>query len=161
MNIGLIASPGGHSAQLKIIFNQEVLGHHNAVFITEVPETKKFKVIKRKSKFLGKFDEYIFKKDALKLNPFIYLYVLFALIRIYRSEKLDCIVTDGAQISIPAVLAARFCGIPSVFMDTFIRVKTPNWSARFCYYVANIFLVQHDSMRRKYGKKAIYRGSIL
>src|SRR3990167_4643372 len=134
MKVGLVSSKGGHLGQIKIIFTKEVIGKNEAVLITESEK----KIKKEEKSFLGKFRTYYFRKENISL-----------------------IVTNGAQISIPAVIGAKLIGIKSIFIDTIIRVKTPNWSARFCYYFSDVFIVQHKSMMGKYGKKAIYRGGVL
>jgi len=157
MKVGLVSSKGGHLGQIKIIFTKEVIGKNEAVLITESEK----KIKKEEKSFLGKFRTYYFKKDNLSFNPIEYLIATINLIRLYRKENISLIVTNGAQISIPAVIGAKLIGIKSIFIDTIIRVKTPNWSARFCYYFSDVFIVQHKSMMGKYGKKAIYRGGVL
>jgi|SRR3989338_9224442 len=159
MNIAFITSQGGHSGQIKLIFTNEVIRNNNAIMITERPGVKN---IVKKNAFNGKYPVYLFEKDILlKLNPINYFITLQRLMKIFRKEKIDLIITNGAQISIPAVIGAKLLGIKSLFIDTVIRVKTPNWSARACYPLADIFLVQHPGMIKKYGKKAKYYGGII
>jgi len=156
-NIAIITSQGGHLGQMKLLFNQEVIRKDNCILITEDIKPK----IKEKY-FLGKYKAYFMKKDVLlKLNPFNYLKTFFDLVKILRKEKINIIFTNGAQISIPAVIAGRILGIKSVFIDTVIRVKTPNWSARTSYPFADMFWVQHQQMAKKYGQKAKYVGGIV
>lgn len=157
MKIALVASKGGHLGQIKLIFTNEVLEDNDAILVTE----DFFKRGKVREAFLGKFSAFYFAPDVLKLNPFQYLKTLIAMIRLFKNERVEAIVTNGAQLSIPAVIAGRLLAIPIVFMDTIIRVKTPNWSARFCYFFADRFLVQHREMMRKYGKKSEYWGGVL
>jgi len=157
MNLAFISSQGGHVGQIKLIFTNKVIGNKKAILITEssTPSSPKEK------SFNNKYKTYLFKKDNLGFNPIKYLTTMLKLIKIYKKEKIDLIVTNGAQISIPAVMAAKFLGIRTLFIDTVIRVKTPNWSARACYPFSDIFLVQHQNMAGKYGKRAKYMGSIL
>ncbi len=158
MNIAFIASQGGHSGQIHIIFTEEVIGRNRPILITEHPElagTKKDK------SFLKKYPVYYFRKDYLGFNPFRYLVAFLKLRDIFKKERISLMVTNGAQISIPAVIAAKTLKIKTIFIDTVIRVKTPNWSARACYFFSDIFLVQHRNMIKKYGKKARYEGGIL
>lgn len=158
MNIAFVSSQGGHSGQIKLIFTNEVIGNNKAIFITETPNEDR--APKDKS-FNGKFRTYFFKKDHLGFNPFRYLSTMISLVKIFKREKIDLIVTNGAQLSIPAVIGAKLAGIKTLFIDTVIRVKTPNWSARASYFFSDIFLVQHKSMARKYGRKARYAGGIV
>ena len=159
MNIAFVSSQGGHSGQIKIVFTNEVIGKNNAVLITERPKTNG---IWKDNDFNNKFKTYFFEKDVLlKMNPFFYLSTMIRLIKIYKNENIDIVVTNGAQISIPALIGAKLMGIRTIFIDTVIRVKTPNWSAKACYYFSDLFLVQHEGMIKKYGKNARYFGGIL
>lgn len=156
-NIAAITSQGGHLGQMKLIFSQDLIKNDKFILITEDLKPR----VKNKS-FLGKYTTYFFKKDVLlKPNPFTYLITLFKIIRILRKEKINIIFTNGAQISIPAVIAGKILGIKTVFIDTVIRVKTPNWSAKASYLFSDIFWVQHHQMAKKYGKKAKYVGGIV
>lgn len=160
MKIALIASQGGHLGQIRILFTKQVLGRHKPVLITET-EDKKRQFSASENSFLGEYRTYYFKKDNLRFNPIKYLNTFISLKKIFKKENIQCIVTNGAQISIPSVIAAKILAIPVIFVDTVIRVKTPNWSARVSYFFSDIFLVQHESMAKKYGKKARYEGGIL
>lgn len=160
MNIALIASQGGHAGQMKIIFTPEVIGRNEIILITEKENQRQGFTFKEKY-FLNKFSTYFFRKDYLSFYPLRYLKTILDLKKIFKKEKIDLIITNGAQISIPAVIAAKLSDIKSLYIDTLIRVKTPNWSARASYLFSDIFLVQHSGMREKYGKKAKYHGGIL
>ncbi len=154
--IAIVSSKGGHLGQMKLIFTAEVIGKDSVILITE----DKIEHVQNKS-YLGKYNTYFFKKDALGINPFAYIFRLFSLIRVFRKEKIEILFTNGAHMSIPAVMAAKILRIKSVFIDTVIRVKTPNWSARVSYLFADIFWVQHAGMVKKYGKKSKYVGGII
>jgi len=120
LNIAFVASQGGHSGQIKILFTKEVIGKHNAIFITETPNKD---LSMKKNYFLGKFKVYFFKKDVLLFpEPIRYITTMLDLMKIFRKEKIDLIVTNGAQLSIPAIIATKFLGIKSIFIDTVIRV---------------------------------------
>ncbi len=160
MNIAFVASQGGHSGQIGIIFTPKVLGNNLVIFISENAKVTSAFTVKERS-FQKKWRTYLFRKDYLSLYPWRYVQEVFQLRSIFKKEQIDCLVTNGAQISLPACIAAQLLGIKVVFLDTVIRVKTPNWSARACYYLSNLFLVQHPSMAVRYGKKARYEGGIL
>jgi len=159
MNIAFISSKGGHLGQIKLLFTNEIIGQNNAILITET-EKSNLKTIDKN--FNNKFRTYLFKKDILLFpEPIRYIKTLFRLIRILKNEEIDLIITNGAQISIPAIIAAKILKIKSIFLETVIRVKTTTWTAKFCYNFADIFLVQHKEMIKKYGKKAKYFGGII
>jgi UDP-N-acetylglucosamine:LPS N-acetylglucosamine transferase len=159
MNIAFVSSQGGHSGQIKLLFDREVIGKNNAIFITETPKKD---ISPIKNSFNNKFTTYFFIKDYLLIpNPYRYIKTFMNFIKLFKKEKIDMIVTNGAQLSIPAIIAAKVLRIKTLFIDTVIRVKTPNWSARACYIFSDIFLVQHPQMAKKYGKKAEYHGGIV
>jgi len=160
MKIALIASQGGHLGQIHIIFTKKVLEKNDVILITEHQDAKKQGTFEEKT-FLGKYRTYYFEKDRLRFNPFDYLSAIIRLRKIFKKERIKCIVTNGAQLSIPAVIAGKLLGVKTIFIDTVIRVKTPDWSARASYFFSDIFLVQHPSMAKKYGKRARYEGGIL
>lgn len=155
-NIAVVSSKGGHLGQIKLLFTKEVIGENNFILITEDNQPK----IEKKF-FLNKYKTYFFKKDSLNLNPFSYLFAIVKLIKIFRKEKINVLFTNGAQLSIPAVIVAKILNIKSIFIDTMIRVVNPNWSARASYPFVDTFLVQHKNMAFKYGKKAKYHGGII
>jgi beta-1,4-N-acetylglucosaminyltransferase len=158
MNIAFVSSQGGHSGQIKLIFDSKTIEGNNAIFVTETPSKD---LSPKRNSFNKKFTTYYFKKDWLFVYPHRYIIETFQMITLFKKEKIDLVITNGAQMSIPAVIAARFLGIKSIFMDTVIRVKSPNWSARVCYPLCNRFFVQHKSMIAKYGRKAEYHGGVL
>lgn len=159
MKIAFVSSQGGHSGQIKLLFDKEVIGNNGAIFITETPKEDR---TPKENSFKDKFTTYFFKKDyLLNINPYRYLKTLFELIKIFRKEKIDVIVTNGAQLSIPAVIGAKLLGKKVIFLETFIRVKTTTWSAKVCYPLSDIFLVQHPEMIKLYGPKAQFRGCII
>lgn len=159
MTIALVSSQGGHAGQMRILFTPNVLGKRRAIFVTESESTPR--TMRRKS-FQGIYPTYYFEKDILlRPNPFTYLQSVIDLYNLFKKEKVHLVITNGAQISMTAAIAAKILGIPLVFIDTVVRVKTPNWSARVCYFLSNVFIVQHASMMAKYGRRAIYRGEIL
>src|SRR3989344_7400632 len=142
MNIAFLSSQGGHLGQIKLIFTKEVIGINKAILITETSEKNHPPIEKY---FQGDYKTYFFIKDHLKLNPFLYFLDIMKLREIFKKEEIETLVTNGAQLSIPAVVASKLLGIKTVFLDTVIRVKTPNWSARACYLFSDIFLVQHQT----------------
>jgi beta-1,4-N-acetylglucosaminyltransferase len=157
--IALVASLGGHSGQMKLLCTPEVLGERNVIFITE----KQYIVrpYQEEHSFLKKYTTYYRRKDYLGLWPHRYLITLCALFYLFKREHVSFLLTNGAHLSIPAVLAAKLAGARVLFIETFIRVKTPTLTGRFCYFFSDIFLVQHPTMAQRYGPRASYEGSIL
>ena len=159
LHIALVASQGGHSGQMKIIADEAALAGRYRIFITEKQDIKE--IGKSEKKFKSSYPLYLFRKDYLKWYPWRYVSAFFHLCSIYRAEEIDVLITNGAQLSIPAVVAAKMLNIKVIFIETFIRVKSPTLTGRFCYFFSDIFLVQHPAIARKYGSRAHWKGSVL
>ena len=149
MKIAFAASAGGHLTQIQTIFTKDVIG--NSEYITLTEKNSKTKNLPGQN--------YFFK--PLAYNPIDYLLAVIKCIHIFREEKVGLVVTTGAEIGIPAVVAGRFLGIKTVFIDTVIRVKTPTLTGKICYPFSDIFLVQNKGMERCYGRRARYAGGII
>jgi beta-1,4-N-acetylglucosaminyltransferase len=158
MNIAFVSSQGGHSGQIKLIFTDEVIGNNNSIFVTETPNKD---LSTKDNSFNKKFKTYYFRKDYLGINPFRYFFTMLRLMKIFRKENINLIITNGAHLSIPAIVGAKLLGIKTLYIETVIRVETTTWSAKACYPFADIFLVQHTNMIKKYGRKAKFVGGII
>lgn len=157
--LALVSSLGGHSGQMKIFCTKEVLGNRNVLFITEKQHI--IKEYNEEKKFLGVHPIYYFRKDYLSIWPHRYLSTWWKLHNLFKKHQVKLIITNGAHLSIPAVLAAKSAGSKVMFIETFIRVKTPTLTGKFCYFFSDIFLVQHKQMAEKYGSRALWKGSVL
>jgi len=94
-------------------------------------------------------------------NPLVMAYDSVAIFRILCKEKPRLIVSTGSEIAIPAFYLAKLFGIKTIFVETWTRVVQPSGTGRLVYPVADIFLVQWERLRAKYGKKAKYEGAIV
>ncbi len=151
LKIAFAASAGGHLSQIEKIFTKEVTGDIDEIFLTE--ENEKTKKLAQSKKF------YFF--NPLGYNPIRYFFALLKCIKLFKKEKVDMIITTGAEIGLVSVIAGKFLGKKTVFIDTVIRVKTPTLAGKMSYPFSDVFLVQNPGMERLYGKRAKYRGGII
>jgi beta-1,4-N-acetylglucosaminyltransferase len=80
--------------------------------------------------------------------------------KVLRREKPDMLFSLGAGIAPPFYLVAKFLGIKTVFMETFMFIPKATLSGKMIYPLADNFLVQHPDLLSRY-PKAAYRGSVL
>lgn len=149
MKIIFAGSAGGHITELFAILNKDVLGDSEIIVFTEKTE----RTIKFKNK------KYFFM--PMGYNPFLYVPSLIKSIFILKKEKIDLVVTNGAEIGVPSVIAAKILGIKSIFIDISAAASVPHLAGKFCYPFVDYFLIQYPDMKKHYGKKAIYAGGIL
>ena len=149
MKIAFAASAGGHLTQIQTIFTKDVIGGNEHIVLTE--KNSKTKNLPGKN--------YFFK--PLVYNPIDYFLAVIKYVRIFQKEKVGLVITTGAEIGIPAMIAGKLLGIRTVFIDTIIRVKTPTLTGKICYPFSDIFLVQNKGMEKCYGRRAKYVGGII
>jgi UDP-N-acetylglucosamine:LPS N-acetylglucosamine transferase len=95
------------------------------------------------------------------LNPFAFTLNLLRLIRIFRKERPDAIVSTGAEIAIPAALIGKIQRIPLIYIECGAQVYTPSMTGRLLYYVADRFYVQWPELLEAYGPRAQFVGSLI
>jgi beta-1,4-N-acetylglucosaminyltransferase len=92
---------------------------------------------------------YIFKFTCNTLLSFYY----------FLRERPDVIVTTGAHTAVPMCYIAKLFGKKVIFIESFAKTTTPTLSGRLVYPIADLFIVQWESMKVHY-PKAVYGGSI-
>lgn len=97
------------------------------------------------------------RKEKAFLRKFVRI-ILMA-IRIISSEKPDVVITTGALISVPFCYVAKVLGKKVIFIESFSRVKDKSLSGKLVYPIADLFLVQWDSLTELY-PKAKYIGGV-
>ena len=93
-------------------------------------------------------------------NPIRFLAIIPGIFHILRKEKPDIILSTGAEIAIPVFIIAKIFRIRTIFIESLCRIKQPSHTGKIVYPLADIFLVQWESLLAKYGKKARFRGSV-
>jgi UDP-N-acetylglucosamine:LPS N-acetylglucosamine transferase len=94
-------------------------------------------------------------------NPLVMAQAFLSTFVILFREKPKLIVSTGSEIAIPAFYLAKILRIKTVFIESWTRVDRPTGTGKIVYPVSDLFLVQWESLLKKYGKKAKYEGSIL
>jgi len=148
MKIVLASSAGGHLTELFELLPQDLNKDKFVIFTEKNDRTSK---LKNKT--------YFFK--PLLYNPFPYFPALLRCIKILRKENVNVLVTNGAEIGLPAIIAAKFLGIKTIYIDISAAATIRTLAGKFSYPFSDIFLVQYPEMARHYGKRAKYVGGIV
>ena len=88
-----------------------------------------------------------------------FLKLMVSAAKLMLREKPDVVVTTGALISFPFCLCAKLTGAKVVYIETFARVNDRSLTGRLVYPLADLFLVQWESLLKFY-PKAKYVGGI-
>ena len=154
-NVMFISSTGGHLGELLQL--QSLFKKYNYSLITE--KTKANKSLKRK------YHKLYFLLYGTKDHKFSYPFKLLAncFLSLYYYLKLhpDYIVTTGAHTAGPMCCIGRIFGSKVIYIETFanITTKTITGSLFYKFKIANLFIVQWESMLKLY-PKATYGGWI-
>jgi beta-1,4-N-acetylglucosaminyltransferase len=147
-----IASLGGHLTQLLQL--KPLFSEYDYHIVTEKS------II---TKELSKQYKISFLMYGARNYPFRYIFkfsynVIMSLYYFLR-EQPDVIVTTGAHTAVPMCYIAKLFRKKVIFIESFAKTTTPTISGKLVYPIADLFIVQWESMKKHY-PKAVYGGSI-
>jgi len=145
-----VASSGGHWEELMCI--RSIAQEHNTVYVTEEggqardSSLEKLHLVpqinRRQKDFLWKFLKLILTSGKIMLR-----------------EKPDFVVTTGALIAFPFCVYGKLLGAKVIYIESFARVHDRSLTGRLVYPMADLFLVQWETLLKCY-PKAKYVGGI-
>jgi beta-1,4-N-acetylglucosaminyltransferase len=147
MKVALVCSHGGHLTEI--------------LHLLEAFEGDEIVLITYRSM---RTSELTYKKYLLEniyWNPVKMVKAFSTFFSIYRKERPDLIVSTGSEIAIPAFYTAKLFRIPTVFIESWCRVRTTSGTGKIIYPIADLFLVQWPQLAALYGKKAQYAGALI
>ena len=148
-----ISSTGGHLNELLQL--QDTMSKYDSYLVTE--KTKS--TIGLRDKF---GDRISFLKYGTK-SHFSYIYIfpwncLKSLFYFFKIKP-DVIVTTGAHTCVFMCYVGKLFRKKIIYIETFANLHSKSVSGKFVYPIADIFIVQWESMLRFY-PKAVYGGWI-
>ncbi|MEA5017671.1 MAG: PssD/Cps14F family polysaccharide biosynthesis glycosyltransferase [Erysipelotrichaceae bacterium] len=154
MKVLFIASTGGHLSellQLKPMFND--FDYH---LVTE--KTKM--TIDMKEQYGKRIDYLIFgSKDHLFSYIFKFSFNCLKSLWLYIKIKPKFIITTGTHTAVPICYIAKLFKTKIIYIETFANIETKTMTGKMIYPIADLFIVQWESMLKLY-PKAIYKGWI-
>lgn len=149
-----ISSTGGHLnelMQLKPLFNK-----YDYHLITEKDKS----TISLKETYNKKINFLVFgTKDHLLSYIPKFIYNSLKTIVLYIKIRPKYIVTLGTHTAVPMCYFGKLFGSKIIFIETFANSKTKTMSGRLVYPIADLFVVQWQSMLELY-PKALFGGWI-
>ncbi len=147
MKICLVASPGGHLTQL--LYLADALEGSELFYITY-----------REERALLNPRTYLIENPWTK--PLALLAMVPRMLTILIRERPQVVISTGGEIALPAFLIARFLlRSETIFIESLARIRTRSVTGLLLYPISSLFLVQWLSLLPRYGRKAIYWGSLL
>lgn len=161
MRICITCAAGGHLNQIMNIM--DAFKDHEIIFVTINSET---------TENLGKVANTYYIKDIPKpirigkveLSNLSFLFYLVSIlpycIKILYKEKPSIVFGNGGPATICLCGLGKLIGCKIVYLESLARVNDLSVTGKFVYNIADLFLVQWDSLTIKYNK-AKYWGKVL
>ena len=149
-----ISSTGGHFNELQQL--SPIFEKYDYHIITEKDESTKG----LKEKYGDKIS-YLPYGTRKKLIRYIFVYTYLCLKTIYLYFKIrpKYIVTTGTHTAVPICYIGKLFGTKIIYIETFANSTTKTLAGKIIYPIANLFIVQWESMLSLY-PKAVYGGWI-
>jgi beta-1,4-N-acetylglucosaminyltransferase len=150
LKICLICSAGGHLTQMLRLM--PAFEGRDYFFVT-------FKAESSRHLERAYFLEY---KEGYIRERLTWLKTIFTALRILAKERPNVVIsTGGGEIAVPFCYAGKLLGAKVILIETLTRVTTRSAAGRLVYPIADLFLVQWESLLEKYGRKAQYWGKVI
>lgn len=149
-----ISSTGGHLTEMLEL--RQLFRKYDYHIITE--KTKSTLFLSKKHK--GRVDYLKYgTKDHLLSYCFIFPWNCLKSLYYYFKIKPDVVITTGTHTAVPMCYIAKLFGKKVIYIETFANIETKTLSGRMVYPIADLFIVQWESMLKLY-PKAVYGGWI-
>ncbi|UOQ87052.1 PssD/Cps14F family polysaccharide biosynthesis glycosyltransferase [Gracilibacillus salinarum] len=148
----LISSIGGHLTQLLQL--EPLFKQYDYHIVTENSEITK----KLSENYPMSFLVYGARNYPVKYI-FKFFYNIIKSLYIFMRERPDVVITTGVHTSVPMCYIAKLFRKKVIFIESFAKSSTPTLSGKLVYPIADLFIVQWESMKEVY-PKAIYGGTI-
>ncbi|MEE1278265.1 MAG: PssD/Cps14F family polysaccharide biosynthesis glycosyltransferase [Acutalibacteraceae bacterium] len=149
-----ISSTGGHLSellQLKSLFNE-----YDYCLVTE--KTKSTETLAQK--YSGKTHYLVYgTKSHLFSYLFKFAFNIFKSLFLMIKIRPDVVVTTGTHTAVPMCYLAKLFGKKVIFIETFANRKTKTKAGSLVYPIADVFIVQWESMLDLY-PNAVFGGWI-
>ena len=145
-----ISSTGGHLSemmQLKPMFKK-----YNYHIITEYTDSTK----NLSKTYEGKVDYLVYgTKDHLFSYIFKFSFNILKSFYLYFKIRPKYIVSTGTHTAVPMCYIGKLFGSKIIFIETFANSKTKTLSGKLVYPIADLFIVQWESMLKLYPKAVL------
>ncbi len=152
-DVMLISSVGGHLAQLQQLF--PLMNDYTCCLVTEK--------LKSTSNLKDKYErvEYLVYGTKDHLLPYLFKFTFncFKSLWLFAKYRPEVIITTGTHTAVPMCYIAHFFKKKVVFIESFAKRFDANLSGKMVYPIADVFMVQWESMLEVY-PKAVYKGGI-
>lgn len=152
-DVMLISSVGGHLTQLTQLF--PLMQRYKCVLVSEKLEA----TLSLKKKY--ERVEYLVygTKEQLFTYLFKFSFNILKSFYLFFKYRPKVIITTGTHTAVPMCYIGKLFGSKVVFIESFAKRDSANLSGKMVYPIADLFMVQWESMLKVY-PKAVYKGGV-
>lgn len=148
-----ISSEGGHFSELLELHG--AIEKYNSFIITEKNFLSKESKLKYGTRINFLLNTKPKKISYLILAPINILYSMYY----YFKIKPDVVITTGAHTAVAMCYIAKLFRKKIIYIETFANLESKTLTGKLIYPIADVFIVQWESMRKLY-LKATYIGGV-
>ncbi len=148
-----ISSTGGHLSEMLRL--KDMFKDYDYSIITEYTKSN----LGLKSMYKNVYYLVYGTKDHLFSYIFKFTYNFFKSIYLYIKLRPTHIITTGAHTAVSMCYIGKLFGSKVIYIESFANISTKTLSGRLVYPIADIFIVQWESMLKMY-PRAIFGGWI-
>ena len=143
IRVCLICSVGGHLKQL-LKFSDAWKGtdHFFVLFYKPMIES-----LQRK--------ERVYLVVSPERNPFLFAINAVQSLWVFLRTRPDVIISTGAGVAIATCYLGRVFGKKIVYVEDWCQVNSPGLTGRLIYPIADLFIIQRESLRKFYPKAVL------
>lgn len=142
-----ISSTGGHLSEMMQL--SKMFDKYDYHIITEFTESTK----NLKNKHKGRVDYLVFgTKDHLFSYIFKFGWNILKSFYLFFKVRPKYVISTGTHTAVPMCYIAKLFGAKIIFIETFANSTTKTLSGKMIYPIANLFIVQWESMLKLYPK---------
>lgn len=146
LTICLACSHGGHLSEM-LQLQEAFHGHDTFYFCYDAETTRRLPNAHR--------------VPNMARNPIEFVKNLARVAGLFARKRPDLVVSTGAEIAIPVLLAAKWKRIPCVYIECGAQFSTPSFTGRIASRLVDRFYVQWPELLAVYGPCARYAGSLI
>jgi beta-1,4-N-acetylglucosaminyltransferase len=155
MKFCIVCSPGGHFDEMARLLG--AFEKHEYFLVTYKSES----IINFKNVYLIE-SRYLKRAKSLYGLTMLLIKTSLEAIKIILREKPDVIFsTGGGEIAIPFCYLGKMLGKKVIYIESLANITSCSGGGRYVYPIADLFLVQWQSLLKVYGNKAKYWGKII
>ena len=148
-----ISSGGGHLQELLQL--EPMFKNYDVCLVSEKTKTTEF--------LKDQYEKVSYLAYGTKAHLFSYIFIFsFNIVKsffLFLKYKPDIIISTGTHTAVPMCKIAHLFKKKIIWIETFANAYTPTRAGRMVYDIADLFLVQWESMLEVY-PKAKYWGNL-